>query len=84
MKGVIEIANRLEIYRERLLRYYQAEESILSGAQSYRIGSREFTRGDLKEVREAIRDLENRVDIEESRAAGRGRNKITGIIPRDY
>ena len=75
--------DRLQEYKDRLDAYYKAEISILDGAQSYQIGSRNLTRANLAEVRQTIEYLINRIEIEEARLAGRGRNKVTGIIPRD-
>ena len=46
--------NRLEEYKARLEMYYQAEEAILNGAQSYSLGSRNLTRANLSEVRQMI------------------------------
>lgn len=44
---------------ERLQMYYDAEQAILVGGQSYRIGNRTLTRADLAEVRAEIKRLEN-------------------------
>ena len=41
---------------ERLRRYYEAEQKVLSG-QSYTIGNRQLTRANLAEIRKAIDDL---------------------------
>jgi len=75
--------NRLEQYQKRLDAYYDAEMNILNGAQSYQIGTRTLTRADLKEVKDTIEYLERAIDIEKSKNAGKGRNKVIGIIPRD-
>lgn len=75
--------SKLERLNTRLQAYYDAETAILSGAQSYKIGTRELSRADLKEIRAAILHLENEVAAEESRSAGKGRNKTFGIVPRD-
>ena len=74
---------RLEIYRKRLESYYEAEDAILAGAQSYQVGSRHLTRGNLKDIADMIKYLEQRVAAEEAAAQGKGRNKVTGIVPRD-
>ncbi|MFD2089948.1 hypothetical protein ACFSND_33050 [Brevibacillus brevis] len=42
------IQDELEIVKDRLSKYYEAETAILTGAQEYRIGSRNLRRGDLK------------------------------------
>ena len=74
---------RLEDLKERLIAYRKCENAILDGAQSYAIGSRNMTRANLQEVAERIRYLEKEVANEESKAAGRGRNRVVGVIPRD-
>lgn len=70
--------------KERLQMYYDAEKAILEGAQSYQIGSRQITRATIFRVQEEIKKLENEIAIEEAKAAGRGRNRTFGIIPRDF
>lgn len=62
----------------------QCEAAILAGAQSYAIGSRNLTRANLAEVTEMIKQLEKEIAIEEAKSAGRGRNKMFGVIPRDF
>lgn len=75
--------NRLEEYKRRLQLYYEAEEAILGGAQSYSIGSRNLTRANLTEVRRTIDELINKIAIEEARAKGKGKMKVLGGVPRD-
>jgi len=77
------MTNRLEEYKERLELYYAAEKAILDGAQSYQIGSRSLTRGNLTEIRQTIEYLIKQIEVETARAAGRGRNRVMGIVPRD-
>ncbi len=74
----------LERYKKRLEQYYEAEEAILSGAQSYKVGSRSLTRANLNEIADMIKYLENRVTSEQSASNGKGRNKVTGVVPRDF
>lgn len=74
----------LERYKKRLEQYYEAEEAILSGAQSYKVGSRSLTRANLNEIADMIKYLENRVAAEQSASNGKGRNKVTGVVPRDF
>ena len=74
----------LERYKKRLEQYYEAEEAILSGAQSYKVGSRSLTRANLNEIADMIKYLENRVTSEQSATNGKGRNKVTGVVPRDF
>lgn len=75
-------SERLEKAKERLKTYYEAELAVLSG-QAYTIGSRSLTRANLKDIKDSIKYLENLVDELESAAAGKGRRKVFGIIPRD-
>ena len=75
--------DRLQEYKNRLDAYEKAEMAILDGAQSYQIGSRNLTRANLSEVRQTIEYLINRIEIEDSRTNGKGRNKVVGAIPRD-
>jgi hypothetical protein len=70
--------------KERLQLYYAAERAILEGSQSYQIGSRQITRATIFRVQDEIKYLEKEVAIEEAKAAGRGRNRTVGIIPRDF
>ena len=75
---------RLEIYKKRLDMYLAAEEAILSGSQSYTIGSRTLTRADLSQIRMVISDLMSKVDKEEAAANGKSRNKTVGVVFRDW
>ncbi|WP_040663676.1 hypothetical protein [Oscillibacter ruminantium] len=75
---------RLEMLIRRRDQYIAAEDAILGGAQSYSVGSRQLTRGSLKEVRAAIADLEKEIAAEQSVAAGRGRNCVKRVVPLDY
>ena len=78
------MTNRLETLTNRLQEYLKAEDSVLNGSQEYRIGSRQFKRGDLKEISEMIQYLEKEIAIEESKVQGKGRNRVIGVIPRDF
>jgi hypothetical protein len=75
---------RLDTLRTRLEQYIECESTILGGAQEYSIGSRRMTRANLKEISDMIRYLEREVANEESKAAGKGRNRTFGVIPRDF
>lgn len=55
---------KLEILKERLTLYLEAEKAILRG-EEYQIGDRRLRRPDLKSVREAIADLQLDIDAEE-------------------
>lgn len=78
------MATRLEIYKRRLELYLEAEEAILSGAQSYTIGSRTLTRADLESIRKVISDLMDKVAEEEAVEAGNPRHKTVAVLFRDW
>lgn len=67
---------------EHLTAWYNADLAVSTG-QSYKIGSRELRRADLKEIREQIRYWENKVKQLETGSEKRSR-RIAGIIPRDF
>ncbi len=71
---------RLEITKERLSLYYNAEKAILS-SQSYSVGGQTLTRADLGEVRKTIRELEQEVCSLES---GQSRRRVRRIVPIDW
>lgn len=72
-----------EFYCSRLALYLQAEQAVLSGAQSYAVGGRNLTRANLAEIRAAIDDLYKRLAAAEAMESGKGANKVSGIVPRD-
>lgn len=80
-KTVIE--TQLKRKRDRLELYYKAEEAVLTGAQSYQIGSRNLTRADLAEIRKMITALEVEVEELESALKGYGKRRCIRVIPRD-
>lgn len=75
---------RLETYEATLELLYKAEKAILEGAQMYKIGSRQVTRADLATITKEIKEHEKKIDELENLLNGGGRNKIVGVIPRDY
>lgn len=77
------LKTKLERVRKRLDLYYGAEEAILSGAQSYTIGSRTLTRADLDAIRKVITQLETDLAELESAVAGKGFRKCMRVLPRD-
>lgn len=77
------ISERLAKAKERLSAYYEAELAVLSG-QSYTIGTRSLTRANLAWIKTQIDNLENQVLILQSQADGKGRNRVIGVIPRDF
>ena len=70
----------IERKKARLELYYAAEEAILSGAQSYQIGSRTLTRANLGTIETIIKKLEAEVGVLED---GRKPRKAFGVTPRD-
>jgi hypothetical protein len=74
---------RLDHAKTRLEAYYAAELATLLG-QEYKIGNRSMKKADLPEIRAAIKELENYVQELESITAGKGRNRVVGVIPRDF
>lgn len=70
----------IERKKARLELYYTAEEAILSGAQSYQIGSRTLTRANLGTIETMIKKLEAEVGVLED---GRKPRKAFGVTPRD-
>jgi hypothetical protein len=75
---------RLDTLRTRLEQYIECELAILGSAQEYTIAGRKLTRANLKEIADMIRYLEREVANEESKTAGKGRNRTFGVIPRDF
>lgn len=62
----------LAVAETRLQAYVDAELAVL-GNQSYKIGDRELTRADLKEIREGIDYWEAKVDRLQPTPTSRGR-----------
>ena len=71
---------RVKRAQERLKLYYDAEEKILSGAQSYSIGSRSLTKADLGKIQDKIKELESEIRILKKSS---GKRKVRRIIPID-
>lgn len=70
----------IERKKARLELYYAAEEAILSGAQSYTIGTRTLTRANLGTIKSMINELETEIGVLE---AGKKPRKAFGVTPRD-
>lgn len=77
------MATRLDTLQSRLQQYLDCETAILEGAQEYYIGSRRMRRADLTEIAEMIKYFEREVTQETSKTAGKGRNRVFGVVPRD-
>lgn len=75
---------RLTTLQTRLEQYVACETAILGGAQSYGLGGRNLTRANLPEVTKMIAYLEKEIAAEEAKSQGRGRNRVFGVIPRDF
>lgn len=75
---------KLQRKKKRLEMYYQAEEAILGGAQSYSMGSRSLTRANLTEIRNTIDRLENEIEQLEAVAKRRSPRKAIAVVPRDF
>ena len=68
--------------RERLQIWLDAETAIASG-QSYTIDNRRLERANLAQVREQIKFWRNELSRASAVASGKGRRRITRIVPRD-
>ena len=73
--------NELQIAKERLQLYREAEKQILSGAQSYSIAGRSLTRANLGEVQKMISQLE--ADIRAFETRGTTRRPVYRVCPLD-
>ena len=73
--------NELQIAKERLQLYSEAEKQILSGAQSYSIAGRSLTRANLGEVQKMISQLE--ADIRALETRGTTRRPVYRVCPLD-
>lgn len=74
----------IEQYKKRLELYEKAEETILCGGQSYRIGTRSFTRANLSEIREMIDYLTKKIkELEIKERTGSGKNATKRVLFRD-
>ncbi len=73
--------DRLQIAKERLQLYREAEKTILGGAQSYSIAGRTLTRADLGKVQDMIRQLE--ADVRSLETRGTTRRPVYRVCPLD-
>ena len=74
--------DRLQLAKDRLAAYYQAEMAVLTG-QEYTIGSRSLKRADLAQIRSAIKELEGHVQMLEAQASGSTASRARRIVLRD-
>lgn len=79
-----ELNARLEFRRAALTELRTAYLALVNGqVASYTIGSRNLTRLDLTKLKNEIMGMEKELDTLEAMAAGGGRRKAVGVIPRD-
>ncbi|MHC1747445.1 MAG: DUF6148 family protein [Cellulosilyticaceae bacterium] len=71
------MATRLEMKKQRLAMYYEAEQAILTG-QSYTIGGQTLNRANLSHVVKQIKELEKDIARLE-----RGGSRVRRVIPID-
>lgn len=73
--SVEEVKNRLQIW-------LNAEEAIAKG-QSYSIDNQRVERANLAQVREQIKFWQRELVKAEASVSGKGRRRVTRIVPRD-
>lgn len=78
------IKEKINRKKQRLEMYYQAEEAILGGAQSYSLGTRSLTRANLADIRNMIDKLEKELSELEAKASGKSPRKAFAVVPRDF
>ena len=78
------IKEEIQRKKKRLEMYYQAEETILGGAQSYSLGGRSLTRANLADIRSMIDKLEKELKELEVKTSGKSQRKALSVIPRDF
>ena len=70
----------LEIKKNRLKLYYEAEEKVLN-SQSYTLGSKTLTRADLTSIQNMIKNLEGEISSIEQ--YGTTKRRSVRIVPVD-
>lgn len=78
------IKDQIKRKKNRLEMYYQAEEEILGGAQSYSLGGRSMTRANLADIRSMIDRLEKELKELEEKVSGKSPRKAFAVVPRDF
>lgn len=76
------MAFTVEEVQKRLQIWLNAEEAIAKG-QSYSIDNQRLERANLAQVREQIKFWQKELSKSEAAATGRGRRRVTRIVPRD-
>jgi hypothetical protein len=74
--------DRLQLAKDRLNAYYQAELAVLTG-QEYRIGTKLMRRADLAAIRAAINSLEGQVQRLEAQQSGNTSSRVKRVVLRD-
>ena len=74
---------RYQALQIRYQLYIAAEMAILDGAQMYEIHGRRLQRGDLAEIADMIKYLEQELSKQARVDAGQGSRPMYGVIPRD-
>ncbi len=72
-------AEALQIKRQELDSYLKAEQAFASGAQSYKIGSREISRMDPQKIHAIISQLMAEIAM----LRNNGQRQSFSVIPRD-
>lgn len=75
------MTKKLKVMKERLQQYRDAERRILSGEQSYKIGTRQVMRPDLTAIQKEIKELESEIEALEKYGTTGGR--IARAVPVD-
>lgn len=76
------MAFTVEEVRKRLQIWLNAEEAIAK-SQSYFIDNQRVERANLAQVREQIKFWQRELVKAEASTSGRGRRRVTRIVPRD-
>lgn len=71
-----------EVCKKHLNQWLEAELAVTNG-QSYSIDGRSLTRASLSEIRNQINYWKNELAKANNIQKGRGKNRITRIVPRD-
>ena len=80
----VELRARLEFRQKSLSKLRKAYLALLDGGvKSYTIDDRQLTRFDLPDLKNAIEQMEEAVDVQEAPRKGRRPRKAFGIVPRD-
>jgi N-methylhydantoinase B/oxoprolinase/acetone carboxylase alpha subunit len=79
-------SNRADL-EARIAAYKKAELAILNGAQRYEVEDKEVQRGDLKVIRDTIKQLQDELDsLPDDKVNGRTRKytRTQRVLPKRY